>query len=160
MNEEEWREEKRREWQDHLFHLHSSSLESSPDAMDVDAKLDMISHFGSLARPMVSTDNAAFISLQNNEKPGRMTKKEILDKALEIVDGPRRESYGDPRDNHFRTALLWDAWICGTDRAITPKDVCVMNMLQKMSRGINNDFTDEELIDMVGYILNMRDLDD
>lgn len=92
-----------------------------------------------------------------------MTAKEILAKASEIVNGDRQRDYGHPIDNHGCTADIWTAYIsrrvsatCADDACefrLTPRDVCMMNILQKISRDANMS-KDDNLVDIVGYSLN------
>ncbi len=54
----------------------------------------------------------------------------ILDKAATYVSGDRQKDYGHPLDNHQRTAALWSIWL---DIDVSPEDVCMCNILQKIS---------------------------
>ncbi len=76
----------------------------------------------------------------------------VLAEAQRIVDGPRRENYGDPKENHQRTADLWNAYSRGK-ADLTPRDVCVMNILQKISRDAHSPQRDN-LVDIAGYARN------
>jgi len=73
-----------------------------------------------------------------------------LDVAKEIVYGPRHDDYGHPADNHGRTAALWSAYL-GTK--VTSRQVCMMNVLQKVSRDANKSGHDH-LVDIAGYAEN------
>lgn len=98
-----------------------------------------------------------------------MTAKEILAKASEIVNGDRQRDYGHPRDNHGCTADIWTAYIsrrvsatCADDACefrLTTRDVCMMNILQKISRDANMS-KDDNLVDIVGYSLNAAMIDE
>jgi hypothetical protein len=89
-----------------------------------------------------------------------MTAKEHLDKAAEIVSGDRQRDYGHPRENHGCTAALWTWYLHRRDQAgggnvtIDAQDVCVLNILQKLSRYANRR-TDDSITDVIGYALNM-----
>jgi hypothetical protein len=74
----------------------------------------------------------------------------VLDEATATVMGPRREKYGHPLKNHTRTADLWKAYL-GID--ISPRQVCMMNILQKISRDAHVEQPDN-LTDIAGYALN------
>lgn len=74
----------------------------------------------------------------------------VLDTAKSIVYGARQEDYGTPTDNHGTTAALWSTYL-GT--IITPRQVCIMNMLQKISRDMCKDGHDH-LVDIAGYAEN------
>ena len=76
----------------------------------------------------------------------------ILEEAAKAVDGPRNEDYGHPLDNHGRTAALWSAYL---GIPITPEQVCFLNVLQKISRGMNR-ITRDTLVDIAGYARNVE----
>lgn len=82
----------------------------------------------------------------------------VLDEAQQAVHGPRQRDYGHPRLNHGCTAALWWAYL--QRRMLTPgfrgldaRDVCQMNILQKVSRDANLRKRDN-LVDEVGYAYN------
>lgn len=84
--------------------------------------------------------------------------KKLLETASEIVNGERQRAYGHPLENHRATAEMWSAWLnrrldCDFIR-LEATDVCWLNVLQKASRQANMD-TDDNLVDVVGYVLNM-----
>jgi hypothetical protein len=70
--------------------------------------------------------------------------------AREAVYGQRRLDYGTPKANHERTAALWSAYLGHPIRAV---DVCLMNILQKVSRGAHS-LTHDTLVDIAGYAEN------
>lgn len=74
----------------------------------------------------------------------------ILEEASRVVDGERNDSYGRPSQNHQRTADLWSAFL---GRRITPDQVCICNMLQKISRHANS-WKRDNLVDIAGYARN------
>jgi hypothetical protein len=76
----------------------------------------------------------------------------ILHDADVAVSGNRRNDYGTPTENHSRTAKLWSVWL---KRDITPEDVCMLNILQKVSRGMNK-ITRDTLVDIAGYARNIE----
>jgi hypothetical protein len=84
------------------------------------------------------------------------TRPTILDEAAAIVDGPRRADYGTPAENHGRTAALWSAYLCVP---ITARQVCQLNILQKLSRDAHTAQRDN-LVDIAGYARNAELLDD
>lgn len=77
-------------------------------------------------------------------------RRSVLDEAAAIVEGARRDSYGTPAENHGRTAALWSAYL-GVE--ITARQVCLMNILQKISRDAHRPHRDG-LVDIAGYALN------
>ena len=79
----------------------------------------------------------------------------MLDDAAKIVADDRMEKYGDPRVNHSRTAALWSVYL-GTE--INARQVCMMNMLQKISRDAHNEQADN-ITDIVGYAACIAVLD-
>lgn len=90
----------------------------------------------------------------------------VLEEAAKIVDGPRRQHYGHPAENHGRTALYWNAYL-GIDPsspdAIDGHDVCQMNNLQKISResgkGRKPRRQRDTLVDQCGYSRNAEIID-
>lgn len=74
----------------------------------------------------------------------------ILSEAEAIVGGARRADYGTPLANHSRTAALWSVYLGIT---VTPRQVCMMNVLQKVSRDANAPKRDN-LVDIAGYAEN------
>lgn len=76
----------------------------------------------------------------------------ILDEAHKAVHGARNEDYGHPLDNHGRTAAFFSAYL---GIPITPEQVCFLNILQKVSRGMNS-VTRDTLVDIAGYAANVE----
>jgi hypothetical protein len=79
------------------------------------------------------------------DKP--VTERTVLDEARILVDGARQKDYGSPDICHSRTALLWSAYL---NTEVTARDVCMMNILQKVSRDSNASKRDN-LVDICGY---------
>lgn len=81
----------------------------------------------------------------------------ILEKAAEIVNGPRPQNYGHPSDNHGCTANLWSAYLerrLGVEIDLTSIDVCYLMILLKISRLANEPTHLDSLIDIAGYARN------
>ena len=78
-----------------------------------------------------------------------MTRKEILEKAAEIVSGHREQDYGNPEDNFRIIANLWNAYL--QDRLVTEKDVAMMMALLKIARIKTGVGTEDSFIDLAGY---------
>lgn len=76
----------------------------------------------------------------------------VIDEAREITHGDRRASYGHPLDNHTRTAVFWSALL---GREITPEQVCMMNILQKMARAMHDPTERDTYVDIIGYAANI-----
>ena len=74
-----------------------------------------------------------------------------------VTSGAQRgRDYGTPTENHGCTAAMWSAYVSrrfGIDVEITPRDVCMLNALQKISRDANRAKRDN-LIDLAGYAEN------
>jgi hypothetical protein len=87
---------------------------------------------------------------------GQLSDKEkemltgLLKEAGDLVAGERNESYGHPKDNHQVTAELWTTWL---GLRVTPRDVCIMMILLKISREHHTAKRDN-LVDLIGYTLN------
>jgi hypothetical protein len=77
-------------------------------------------------------------------------KKTILEEAAELVSGPRAQAYGTPAENHGRTADLWSAYL---GVKVSARDVCMLNVLQKVSRDRHRPGRDN-LVDVAGYAEN------
>lgn len=74
----------------------------------------------------------------------------ILDEASRITSGARPSKYGTPKQNHTRTAKFWSVYL-GIN--LTSRQVCVMNMLQKISRDMHSPQRDN-LVDIAGFAQN------
>lgn len=76
----------------------------------------------------------------------------ILNTANDIINGERKEDYGDAFDSFDRIAGLWSSYL---DHHITPVDVAQMMILMKVSRGANvakfNKIQEDSLVDIAGY---------
>lgn len=80
----------------------------------------------------------------------------VLDEAARIVHGARQEAYGHPRDNHACTAALWHAYLDRRDYdTVDAVDVCVLNVLQKLSRFANTRQRDS-IVDAAGFLANIE----
>ena len=74
----------------------------------------------------------------------------ILAEAEAIVHGSRQADYGTPLANHSRTAALWSAYL---GIPVTARQVCMLNILQKVSRDAYRSKRDS-LVDIAGYAEN------
>jgi len=88
----------------------------------------------------------------------------ILEEANEIIHGPRNEDYGHPADNHGLTAKYWNIYIeqkfiddkmVDFRKPLTAEDVCILNILQKISRHQHSPKRDN-LVDIAGYAGNIE----
>lgn len=88
---------------------------------------------------------------------------DFVDEVKRTVCTERNQSYGNPEDNHERTAEIWLWYIkhacCkrndggGLRFDLDGRDVCVLNILQKLSREVHSRQRDT-LIDVAGYCAN------
>jgi hypothetical protein len=85
----------------------------------------------------------------------------VLEEAAHATSGARRKRYGHPITNHGRTAALWSVYL--RDRTsgsqLTARDVCMLNILQKISRDCHRPSRDN-LVDIAGYAANAELCDD
>lgn len=82
--------------------------------------------------------------------PSEHAMMDVLNEARLIIFGDRNADYGPPEINHARTATLWSVYLGIT---VTPRQVCLMNILQKIGRECNCEKPDN-LIDIIGYAAN------
>jgi len=82
--------------------------------------------------------------------PSQRAMMDVLNEARQIVFGDRHHDYGPPETNHKRTAALWSAYL---GHPVTPRQVCLMNILQKCSRDIHHEKPDN-LVDIIGFATN------
>lgn len=76
----------------------------------------------------------------------------VLDEAKHLVYGNRQANYGHPLDNHGRTAQLWSTYL---QTNVTPENVCMLNILQKVARSMN-EITHDTIVDVAGYSENVN----
>lgn len=77
-----------------------------------------------------------------------MDRSQILDKAKELINGPRAQEYGPPKDNFARIATMWSL-ILKTD--ISAEQVALMMIALKMTRLIQSTDHKDSWIDIAGY---------
>lgn len=85
-----------------------------------------------------------------------MRRKELLDKAIEIIEGARQEHYGSPEDNFARIAEYWQTYLRQTqlnprDIYIAAHDVATMMILMKVARLAADYLHDDSWLDIAGY---------
>jgi len=81
--------------------------------------------------------------------------------SLERLVAERGQNYGSPKENHTRTARLWNAYLASRGREnvppLGPTDVCFLNILQKVSRCLSGGKpTQDTLRDIAGYARNIE----
>jgi hypothetical protein len=97
------------------------------------------------------------------------------DSTIKGITDQRSSNYGTPADNHGLTAVLWDAWYKERSQRVhrrgqfskntmpassvpfTAEDVCVFNILQKLSR-LANGHHEDSVVDIAGYASNIQQL--
>jgi len=77
-----------------------------------------------------------------------MTRKAVLEKAIEITTGIRQQQHGNPDDVFGRVAMLWSAYTCIDIKA---EDVCHMMTLLKMARMEQGETNPDDYVDAIGY---------
>jgi hypothetical protein len=79
-----------------------------------------------------------------------MTPRDLLQEALQAVTSGRA-GYGTPEVNHARTGALWGIYL---GIPVSGKDVCILNILQKVSRHMADPCHDDNFVDIAGYAAN------
>lgn len=78
-------------------------------------------------------------------------REEILDKAKEIVCGPREKDYGSPTDNLNLIAEYWNSYLKDLNRPLDGKDVALMQILVKVARLHKTSNHYDSILDIIGY---------
>ena len=78
-----------------------------------------------------------------------MKRDDVLAKAGELINGDRKEDYGDAYLNHMRIAEFWNNYL-ETENKITPTDVAMMMMLVKVAR-LMHTYKEDSFVDICGY---------
>ena len=75
----------------------------------------------------------------------------ILDEAAAAII-ERDKTHGYYEDNQLLTSLLWSAYIAaGNTPDLQPHDVCILNILQKISRMRCGNLDRDHLVDIAGW---------
>ena len=77
-----------------------------------------------------------------------MNRKEILDKAEKMINGPRAKDYGDAHENHERIAKMWSVLL---ERDVTVAQVYQCMLAVKLSRLIETPGHEDSWLDICGY---------
>ena len=77
-----------------------------------------------------------------------MNRKEILEKAEQMINGPRARDYGDAYNNHERIAKMWTVLL---EKEITVAQVYQCMIAVKLSRLIETPEHEDSAIDICGY---------
>ena len=78
----------------------------------------------------------------------RMKRKEILNKAESLVNGPRAKQYGDAHENHARIAQMWSVLL---DKPVTIQQVYQCMVAVKLARLIVTPDHEDSWVDICGY---------
>jgi hypothetical protein len=77
-----------------------------------------------------------------------MKRAEILQKAEQMINGPRARDYGDAYNNHERIAKMWTVLL---EKEITVAQVYQCMIAVKLSRLIETPEHEDSAIDICGY---------
>jgi|TARA_R100001440_G_scaffold26934_3_gene44335 hypothetical protein len=77
-----------------------------------------------------------------------MNRKEILNKAESLVNGPRAKEYGDAHENHARIAQMWSVLL---DKPVTIQQVYQCMVAVKLARLVVTPDHEDSWIDICGY---------
>ena len=75
------------------------------------------------------------------------TREDFLNKAEELINGPRAKEYGPAKFNHERIATIWSVVL---GRCVTPEQVACMIGL-KLARLAEDMSKDDSWVDIIGY---------
>lgn len=84
-------------------------------------------------------------------------RQKILENAIQLICKSRQEEYGPPSESFAMIANLWDIYLKGRElrsggsSPITPGDVAIMNILQKIVRLIQSPDNIDSWTDIAGY---------
>ena len=79
---------------------------------------------------------------------------QMLQKAIEVINGERQDVYGNPEDSFELIAQYWNLYLNGTgDKSVDLgcEDVALMMVLFKIARE-SNQRKDDNVIDAAGYL--------
>tara|TARA_R100001443_G_scaffold69688_1_gene78134 strand:- start:207 stop:461 length:255 start_codon:yes stop_codon:yes gene_type:complete len=77
-----------------------------------------------------------------------MKRKEILNKAESLVNGPRAKQYGDAHENHARIAQMWSVLL---DKPVTIQQVYQCMIAVKLARLTVTPDHEDSWVDICGY---------
>lgn len=91
---------------------------------------------------------------KNNHDVDEMVRGKALKKALEIINGERQDSYGNPEDSFKLIAKYWTTFLenHGICKVVSPRDVAEMMALFKIARMSGQKTTADNYADAAGYI--------
>ena len=77
-----------------------------------------------------------------------MKRAEILEKAEEMINGPRAKDYGDAYKNHERIAKMWSVLL---EKEVSVAQVYQCMIVVKLSRLIETPNHEDSYVDICGY---------
>ena len=86
--------------------------------------------------------------IKDNTKKENVMKRELLEEAANIVEGQRKEDYGETYKSFERISNLWSAYL---SCPISPSDVTAMMIMLKISRAKQTPTHKDSWVDMAGY---------
>lgn len=86
-------------------------------------------------------------------------RAKLLAQAMEITHHDRNANYGNPEDNFQHIANLWNDYlrVSNRDIVLTPSDVAMFQILQKVARLGNNPNHFDSAVDIAGYAACLAD---
>lgn len=76
----------------------------------------------------------------------------ILQEAEELINGQRREDYGDAKACFERIATFWSAYLgIRIGNSLSPYDVANMMILLKVARDAHDPGQSQNMVDVIGY---------
>lgn len=90
----------------------------------------------------------ALESLMDNSIPEIKQAESILEKAHNLINGPRANAYGNAFDNWSRTAKIWSI-ILGIE--VTPEQAALCMIGTKLAREVHMK-QEDNLLDIAGYV--------
>ena len=76
------------------------------------------------------------------------TREDFLNKAEELINGPRAKEYGPAKFNHERIATIWSVVL---GRCVTPEQVVACMIGLKLARLAEDMSKDDSWVDIRGY---------
>lgn len=86
------------------------------------------------------------------EKTPQKDRGRVLLRALEVINGERQQSYGDPEDSFEEISWVWNWWLDSDNAPITAADVAMMMCLMKLAREKNGAGKTDNVVDACGYL--------
>lgn len=86
-----------------------------------------------------------------------MKREEVLEKAADIVNGARQETYGNPEDCFATIAGLWGYYL---GVSLSSSDVAMLMVLLKVARSRGRRDYADNYVDIAGYAACAGELTD